>query len=231
MADLRPVHDLTPAEALQELEQLADNPPTYASERQAWQERRDQLQAWVLMHQSPSTPTEPSMEVPSSPEEQLDTLLAKLSNATAECSSAPDRAAYLAARNRVYLHRSAINNLVKLHDLERPELPDIPANPFVGTAVAPPSPAPAVHATPRLAELGRLQDLAQQSELDEDPESSDLFPLRICARRHSQALLGLGDLVEHYPYELDGELSLQLAALLTVLGNSLGSAATREAVA
>ena len=169
------------------------------------------------------------MEVPSSPEEQLDTLLAKLSNATAECIAAPDRAAYLAARNRVYLHRSAINNLVKLHDLERPELPDIPTNPFVGTAMAPPSPATPV--TPRLAELGRLQDLDQAGELEDDPESSDLFPLRVCARRHSQALLGLGDLIEHYPYELDGELSLRLSALLTVLGNSLGSAASREAVA
>lgn len=214
----RPVHDLTPDEALQELEQLADNPPTYAVDRPAWKERCDQLQTWVLMHQTPTTTPEPSMTP--SPEEQLDTLLAKLSNATAECIAATDRKAFTDARNSVYQLRATIGRLVMTHaQLEAPTLPEIPTNPFAWGREDNPS---------RPVEMGRLQDLAQAAMSAEETVGPEQ---RETVIQHGQALLGLGDLIEHYPYQIDGEMSTRLGTLLTVLGNSLCSAVDQEAVA
>ena len=65
-----------------------------------------------------------------SPEEQLDTLLAKLSNATAEASTTQDKATFLTTRKRIFDCRHRISLLVKAHGLEEPELPKVPSNPW-----------------------------------------------------------------------------------------------------
>jgi hypothetical protein len=65
-----------------------------------------------------------------SPEEQLDTLLAKLSNATADCVTALNKVAFQKARAAVHQHRWNISKLLKAHDLEAPVLPAIPSNPW-----------------------------------------------------------------------------------------------------
>lgn len=65
-----------------------------------------------------------------SPEEQLDTLLAKLSNATGACATALDKGSFLKARSLAYVYRHEISKLVKTHRLEAPTLPRTPTNPF-----------------------------------------------------------------------------------------------------
>jgi hypothetical protein len=87
---------------------------------------------------APGAPQEPETPMPkphpavstASPEELLDTLLAKLSNATAEAFTALDKSAFIKARGRVYLHRNEIAKLVKAHGLEEPQLPKVPTNPW-----------------------------------------------------------------------------------------------------
>ncbi len=65
-----------------------------------------------------------------SPEESLDTLLAKLSNATGDCATALDKRVFVKARAKVHQLRWEIGKLVKDHDLESPMLPAIPPNPW-----------------------------------------------------------------------------------------------------
>lgn len=204
--DLTPVHLLTPEAALAELERLEDNPPPHSSERPAWQERKNQLHAWVLMHSAPEPPVTPSTlpeasvstPLPETPLEQLDTLLARLDVATDDARHAPDRQAYLRARNRIYLHRSAINQLVHLEDLEAPDLPEIPKNPFVDRSVDPE------------AEAG-----LEEGQEDEALDLSDL------ATQHGEALQGLGELIRQYPGEIGPGLGMQVGYLLDILGTSL----------
>lgn len=75
-------------------------------------------------------PKPPQAASSASPEEQLDTLLAKLSNATAEASTTQDKSAFLKARGQVYQIRNEVAKLVKAHHLDEPSLPRIPANPW-----------------------------------------------------------------------------------------------------
>lgn len=207
--DLTPVHLLTPEAALAELELLEDNPPPHSSDRPAWQERKDQLRTWVLMHSAPAPasliPPPPPQELPvsmpsfpESPLEQLNILLAKLDVATDEARHAPDRQAFTKARGRVYLHRSAIKGLVALHGLEEPVLPEIPENPFVGHSAGP----------------------ATEDVLEEGPEE-EFLPLSDLATQHGEALQGLGELIRQYPGEIGPGLGMQVGYLLDILGTSL----------
>ncbi len=72
---MTPVHQLTPEQAVQELEQLEDQgPPANPKERQAHQARKDELTAWILMH--PQT-KEPPMPAATTPEQKLATIKAR----------------------------------------------------------------------------------------------------------------------------------------------------------
>lgn len=72
---MTPVHQLTPEQAVQELEQLEDQGlPANPKERQAHQARKDELTAWILMH--PQT-KEPPMPAATTPEQKLATIKAR----------------------------------------------------------------------------------------------------------------------------------------------------------
>jgi hypothetical protein len=146
---MTPVHLLSIEDAQMELEGLLDIRPgeDQPLDLHNWTQKNGprvkELEVWILMHQQPTpAPTvEPTVTaIKASPEEQLDTLLAKLSNATGDCCTALNRHAFMAARSRVYLHRNAIKRLVAHHDLEAPSLPEIPTNPFAFGSHAEPAP-------------------------------------------------------------------------------------------
>ena len=93
-----------------------------------------------------------------SPEEQLDTLLAKLSNATGECAIALDKPVFVAARKRAHQFRWQIGKLVKAEGLESPMLPPLPTNPWTkpqakGLAKARKQSAPPQQLQPKAARL------------------------------------------------------------------------------
>lgn len=150
---LRPVHDLTLEEAVQELEALHDQRPPEEEPlalhhwRQDHQARVDELEAWILMRQPkpeppaavPTTPTEPPVTSPTlSHDERLSTLLAKLSKATGDATAAPDKMAFERARSQIHQFRFQVKALVERHGLESPALPELPTNPWV--VATPPAP-------------------------------------------------------------------------------------------
>lgn len=72
---MTPVHQLTPEQAVQELEQLEDQGlPANPKERQAHQARKDELTAWILMH---TQTKEPPMPAATTPEQKLATIKAR----------------------------------------------------------------------------------------------------------------------------------------------------------
>lgn len=75
---MTPVHQLTPEQAVQELEQLEDQgPPDTPKERQAYDARKNELSAWILMHPQTQQTEEPPMPAPTAPEQKLATIKAR----------------------------------------------------------------------------------------------------------------------------------------------------------
>lgn len=140
---MTPVHQLTPEQAVQELEQLEDQGlPANPKERQAHQARKDELTAWILMH----TPKETPVTAPNTPAEKMETLRLRHEREVAEGKKNAPRTAWEARK------------LAAQHGLDVPPWAAIKETPLQSRPVRAVI-ADEVDDPPSLADLGPAGDL------------------------------------------------------------------------